>query len=98
MTRFIDPALVEMFLASQKNKFLTVTFAKVGGEIVTRNGQLEAKSRLVGNARGQAQGAAMKARGQKWIAYPNGKSGSFYLDSVTEIRAGKAVLTANAAA
>lgn len=95
-TRVIDPALVQMFLDSQANKFLTVTFYKVDGSERVINGQLRAASRLVGNDRGKAQGEAMAARGQVWIAKPDGKSGSFYLDRVTRITAGKAVLTAAA--
>ena len=91
-TRVIDPSLVQMFLESQANKFLTITFYKVDGAERTINGQLRAASRLVGNERGQAQGERMKAAGQVWIAKPDGSSGSFYLDRVAKISAGKAVL------
>ncbi|AWY09352.1 hypothetical protein vBRpoSV10_230 [Ruegeria phage vB_RpoS-V10] len=91
-TRMIDPALVRMFLDSQANKFVTVSFIKNDGTERTVNGQLKAASRLVGNARGAAQSAAMKSRGQVWIALPDGSSRSFYLDKVTRISAGKAVL------
>jgi hypothetical protein len=96
MIRTIDSALVEMFLASQKNKILSVTFLKTNGEEVTRVGQLRATSRLVGSDRGIAQGEAMKERGQKWLAKPDGKSSSFYLDRVTRIAAGGAVLVPSA--
>jgi hypothetical protein len=95
-TRAIDPVLVRMFLDSQANKFLTITFYKVDGTERTINGQLRAASRLVGSDRGIAQGQAMKARDQVWIAKPDGSSGSFYLDRVTRISAGKAELTAAA--
>lgn len=91
-TRCIDPALVRMVLDAQANRFLSVDFYKTNGELVTRNGQLRATSRLVGNERGAAQGAAMKERGQVWLAKPDGKSSSFFLDRVKEIRAGGAVL------
>ena len=91
-TRTIDPALVRMFLDSQANKFVTVSFIKKDGTERTINGQLKAASRLVGNARGQAQSAAMKERGQVWIALPDKTSRSFFLDKVTRISAGKAVL------
>ena len=94
--RTIDPAIVRMFLDSQANKFVTVTFYKVNGEERTINGQLRAASRLVGSDRGVAQGAAMKDRGQVWIAKPDGSSGSFYLDRVARITAGKAVLAPTA--
>ena len=90
--RTLDPALVRMLLDSQANKFLTVTFYKANGELVSRNGQLRAASRLVGNERGQRQAEAMKARGQVWLAKPDGGSASFYLDRVTEIKAGGAVI------
>lgn len=90
----LDPKLVESFLAARQNKFVTVSFLKVNGEVTTKNGQLKATSRLVGNARGAAQSEAMAARGQKWMALPNGKSASFYLDRVTEIRAEGARLSA----
>ena len=95
--RTIDPALVRMFLDSQDNRFLTVTFLKKDGTERTINGQLRAASRLVGNERGQAQGEAMKARGQVWIAKPDGSSASFYIDRVLQINAGKASLVPNVA-
>lgn len=78
---------VREILDSLQNQFLTVSFIKKDGTERTVNGQLRATSRLVGNERGQAQGEAMKARGQVWIATPDGKSKSFYLDRVTRIRA-----------
>jgi hypothetical protein len=88
MTRTIDPALVSMMLDSIGNQFMTVTFIKKDGTERTINGQLRATSRLVGNARGAAQSAAMKARGQVWIAKPDGSSASFYLDKVTALNCG----------
>lgn len=95
--RTIDPALVRSFLDTRGNQFVTVSFLKKDGTETTKNGQLKATSRLVGNARGQAQSARMKAAGQVWMALnpkTNGgkESASFFLDRVTEIRAGKAVL------
>ena len=90
--RTLDPALVQMLLDAQGNKFLTVSFYKTNGEHVTRNGQLRATSRLVGNARGAAQSERMKAAGQVWLAKPNGGSASFFLDRVTGIKAGGAII------
>lgn len=90
----IPDHLVRAFLDIQKNKLLTVTFIKVDGTERTVNGQLKATSRLVGSDKGVAQGEAMKARGQVWIACPNGESKSFYLDRVIRINAGKAKLEA----
>ena len=95
-TRTIDPDLVRMFLDAQGNKFLSVTFYKTDGTIATRNGQLKATSRLVGNARGAAQGDRMRAAGQVWLAKPDGKSSSFYLGRVVSINAGKASIAVNA--
>lgn len=85
-SRTLDPSLVESLLASCKNQFLTVTFYKTNGEVRTYNGQLRAISRLVGNERGKAQGEAMRARGQHWLALPSGESKSFYADRVIGLR------------
>lgn len=95
-TRTLDSDIVAAFLQAQANQFLSVTFYKTSGEMVTRNGQLKATSRLVGNARGQAQGARMKDAGQVWMARKDGKSASFFLDRVVSINAGKATLAVNA--
>ena len=84
---FIRADIVRAELDKLQNQFLTVTFMKNNGELRTYNGQLRATSRLVGNDRGIAQGQAMKARGQVWLALPNGESKSFYLDRVVNIRA-----------
>ena len=90
--------MVYEFLAKAGTQAVTVTFSTVAGakpvEVKTRNGLLRAASRLVGNERGIAQGAAMKERGQVWGAKPHGGSFSFYDDRVHEIRAGGMVLTA----
>lgn len=88
MARTLDPALVQMVLDTVGNQFVTVDFIKKDGTPRTINGQLRAASRLVGSERGKTQGAAMKARGQVWIATPDGGSKSFYLDKVTGLRAG----------
>ena len=93
MTRTIDPTLVRMFLDSQQNKILSVTFLKTDGTECLRVGQLRATSRLVGSERGIAQGEAMKERGQVWLAKADGKSSSFFLDRVIRIAAGGSVLT-----
>lgn len=95
-TRTLGRDMVEMFLASRGNQFLTVQFYKTNGELVTRNGQLRATSRLVGSDRGKAQGDRMRASDQKWLAKPDGTSASFYLDRVVSIHGGGASLTVNA--
>lgn len=95
-TRTLDPALVRMLLDSIGNQFVTIDFVKVDGTLRTVNGQLRAASRLVGSDRGIAQGAAMKERGQVWIATPDKKSKSFYLDRVTGIRCAGANVNARA--
>lgn len=84
---FLPPERVREICDSLANQFVTVDFVKNNGVPRTYNGQLRAASRLVGNERGQAQGEAMRARGQVWIALPNGQSKSFYIDRVTGIRA-----------
>ena len=84
-TRTIDSDLVRMLLDAQKNQFVTVAFYSVKGETKIKNGQLKASSRLVGNARGQAQSEAMKARGQVWLATKTA-SASFYADRVIGIK------------
>ncbi len=90
--RTLDRDIVRMILDAQANKFVTVSFYKTNGEHVTRNGQLKATSRLVGNARGQAQSERMRAAGQVWLAKPDGGSASFMLDRVTGIKAGGAII------
>ncbi len=90
----IDPRLVEMFLSTRANQFVTIEFFTVKGEHREYNGQLRATSRLVGSARGKRQGAQMKDRGQVWLALPDGKSKSFYLDRVKRIKGGGAELRA----
>ena len=88
-TRTIDSDLVRMLLDAQANQFVSVSFYKANGELVTRNGQLKATSRLVGNARGAAQSARMKESGQVWLAtMKNGKpsSASFFIDRVVGIK------------
>jgi hypothetical protein len=85
-TRTIDSDLVRMLLDSQANQFVSIEFYKVNGELSSKNGQLKASSRLVGNARGAAQSDRMKDAGQVWLALSNGKSASFYLDRVVAIR------------
>ena len=92
--RTLDPALVEMLLASIGNQFVTVDFIKKDGTPRTYNGQLRATSRLVGSERGKAQGAAMRARGQVWIGLPNGESKSFYVNRVTGLRCAGADIAA----
>lgn len=82
----LPPARVRDELDRIANKFLTVTFYKKDGSLRTVNGQLRAASRLVGNERGQAQGEAMRERGQVWIATPQGESKSFFIDRVTRIK------------
>lgn len=96
MAKTLDPKLVKMLLDSVANQFVTVDFIKKDGTPRTINGQLRAASRLVGNDRGAAQSAAMKDRGQVWIAKPDGSSGSFYLDRVTGIRCSGAAIDARA--
>ncbi len=86
MARTLDPQLVRILLDAVGTQFVTVEFLKKDGTPRTVNGLLRATSRLVGNARGQAQGDAMKARGQVWIGVAAGGSKSFYLDRVTAIR------------
>ena len=107
--RVIDPALVSMLLDAVQTRFVSVTFIKVDGTESTATGLLRAASRLVGNDRGIAQGAAMKERGQVWIATTGRKvdkvtgesklvklSKSFYLDRVTGIRCAGAAIAVNA--
>lgn len=89
----LDKTLVRILLDSAKNQFVTVSFIKKDGTERTLNGQLKATSRLVGNARGQAQSAAMKARGQVWIALPDGSSRSFFEDKVTGLKVKGAHIT-----
>lgn len=84
--RFLDRGLVEDVLAACANRFVAVTFLKVDGELRHYAGQLRATSRLVGNERGQRQGEAMRARGQVWLARPDGGSKSFYVDRVLGMR------------
>lgn len=92
--RTLDPALVRILLDSIQNQFVTVDFIKKDGTPRTINGQLRAASRLVGSARGKAQGDAMRARGQVWIATPDGGSKSFFVDRVTGIRCAGADIAA----
>jgi hypothetical protein len=99
--RVIDPALVSILLDSVQTRFVTVTFIKKDGTEGRANGLLRAASRLVGNARGVAQGEAMKARGQVWIACRDAKTGaktskSFFLDRVTGIHCAGAKVNARA--
>lgn len=89
----LDKTLVRMLLDSAQNQFITVSFIKKDGTERTLNGQLKAASRLVGSERGQAQSAAMKARGQVWLAMPDGSSRSFYLDKVTGLKTKGASVT-----
>ncbi|WNL50817.1 hypothetical protein RPALISO_230 [Ruegeria phage RpAliso] len=90
----LPEARVRAELSAAQNKFITVEFIKNNGELRRYNGQLRAASRLVGNERGQAQGEAMKARGQVWLALPNGQSKSFYMDRVTALKVGGVEITA----
>ena len=85
-TATLDPALVRMLLDAVGTQFVTVEFLKKDGTPRTYNGLLRATSRLVGSERGKAQGAAMKERGQVWLAVAGGGSKSFFLDRVTAIR------------
>ena len=95
-TRTLDPELVRIMLDAVGTQFVTVDFIKKDGTPRTVNGLLRAASRLVGNERGKAQGAAMKDRGQVWIAVAGGGSKSFYLDRVTAIRCRGAEIDARA--
>lgn len=94
-TRTLDPDIVRMLLDSAETRFVTVTFYSTQNEIKTRNGLLRATSRLVGNERGAAQSARMKESGQVWLAKPDGKSSSFFLDRVLSISAGGASYSVN---
>jgi hypothetical protein len=95
--RTLDPALVAMLLDAVGTQFVSVDFIKKDGTASTVNGLLRATSRLVGNERGAAQGAAMKARGQVWIGVAQGGSKSFFLDRVTGIRCKGAGIEARSA-
>ena len=83
----IDPVLVAAHLKHAGTTAVSVTFSKVNGDIVKKNGFLKAHSRRVGSDRGITQGEQMKARGQVWIDYPEtGKGASFFLDRVHQIK------------
>jgi hypothetical protein len=92
----LDPSLVAILLDAVGTQFLTVEYVKKDGNIGRTNGLLRATSRLVGNARGQTQGNAMKDRGQVWIAKSRGGSASFFLDRVTSIQCRGAGIDARA--
>ena len=90
----IKPEIVEALLGQIGTRACTVTFIKKDGTTKAVNGFLRPSSRFVGNARGQAQGAAMKARGQVFIGHANQKtdkgefkSSSFFVDRVVAIKA-----------
>jgi len=103
MTKTLDKALVSLLLDAVGTQFVTVSYVKKNGDIGTTNGLLRATSRLVGNARGAAQGAAMKDRGQVWIGCATAKdskgqplSKSFFLDRVVSIKCKGAQIDAKA--
>lgn len=90
----MKPELVEALLEKIGSRACTVTFIKKDGTVKSVNGFLRPSSRFVGNAKGQAQGAAMKARGQVFIGHANQrtdkgdfKASSFFVDKVVSIKA-----------
>lgn len=98
--RVIDPALVQMWIAAQGNKAVTVTFAKKDGTVTTRNGLPKVHKRRVGGERGERQAQTLRDNGLLFFDYPRPmmeggklKRGfSFSTARVLEIKAGGAVL------
>ena len=99
--RVIDPALVQMWIAAQGNKAVTVTFVKKDGTITTRNGLPQVYSRRVGGERGEKQAATLRKHGNLFFDYPRPmmeggklKRGfSFNAARVLEIKAQGAILS-----
>lgn len=101
MSNFLKPALVEAIIAAQGNKATTIVFAKVSGEIVTRNGlpkvfkrRVQADASAESKARSERQTQTLKDNSMLFFDAPQkDKRGfSFRTAFVQEIRAGGAVI------
>jgi hypothetical protein len=90
----MKPALVEALIEAQGTHFFTIEFAKINGEVVTRNVRARMVSRRVGEdasdeskERAARQAAVLRRDGAVFLDYPvKGRGCQVKLDRVVSIK------------